>query len=264
MVILIVYWISDSTFLDWKNFFENALFINCQGHLWYLQQEMLCYLFAPILMLVVYIIKKNIQISNNFIGIGFIIIGLITNYYFSSISDFYLMGNGQPQFFRFGLFIIGIGFGYFIKKEKFFEIVQKSIMNILDIIEMIVLLLFVFSAANYLGMINHQYINYYIGWEKPLLCAFVIGILLVLLTINRKGMVSKFLSHPILVRFGKASFGIYIMHFFMLPFLGFSSELKNFFVALVFSMCLSLVSFEMFEEPLLNYYKSKKVKDTIL
>lgn len=93
------------------------------------------------------------------------------------------------------------------------------------------------------------------GWKLPIICSTLTGILIITILINENGIVSKILSNKILTIIGKISYGIYLIHYFMLPYVAFDSTIKNFFVIFIFSACLSYVSFVTIETYLNKVYK---------
>lgn len=55
VVYLAAHWLTDST----ESIAKHLLFLNCSGHLWFLQQEILFYLLAPFFMLLLALLKKK-------------------------------------------------------------------------------------------------------------------------------------------------------------------------------------------------------------
>lgn len=255
--LLAVYWLSDTIFETPSALLENMLFFNCRGHLWYIQQEMICYLLVPAVLGGIALLKKHLWISNAAIAVLLAALAPAAHLYFRNVSGFRPLGNGSAQMFRFGLFLAGMSAGYFCKALGVRRIRTKAAACAADLAELLLLLAAVFSSAYYLAKWNPALENYYVGWEHPMLAAAAAGVLLVLLAANSGGWTARLLAHPAAVRFGRASFGIYLTHYFLLTGVSLSSNLKNFCLTALLAACLSLVSYELLEEPLARWCRRR-------
>ncbi len=253
--LLLVYWLFDKVFVNPQQLLQNMFFVNCWGHLWFLQHEMLCYVLAPVLMLLIALVKKYLKVPDFGIGAGIFVLSIAVHYYFNYVSGFRLMGNGKPQPFRIGLFVLGIAFGYIYKSGILHTIKGRGLSLALDAISALIMAGVFVSAPRFLEKINPALKNYMVGWTLPWVCGFVGGILLLLLAVNPGGIISRLLSLKWFVRFGRASYGIYVLHFFMLSMITFSTSLKNFAAAALLSSCAAVVFYEWMEEPLAQYVK---------
>lgn len=260
LIVLVFYWISDTAFLDKKALVENLFFINSYGHLWYLQHEVVCYIVAPVIMIAIYLIKKSFQVKNWMIGAGLVVLGVVLSRYFFTTIHFCLLWNGEKRQLRLGLFIIGMGVGYLIKQLKSLIIKNKVLIYGMDLLEVLLMLtITVFTSEKFLSKISPAYVDYYIGWHRPITCTLICAALVFVLAINREGIVAKVLSMPLMVRFGKATFGIYLIHFFLIEFLH-VTPLKQFVFVTIISFCVALVLFEMVEQPLYEWVRKKITK----
>lgn len=245
VVYIAAHWLTDST----ESLVDHLLFINCSGHLWFLQQEVLFYVLAPLFMLILALLKKKGKFPNLLIA-ALLFVGAHYAQKYLKANVFYLMGNGKKQYFRLGIFLMGMAFGY-VQKSMSFSSIKNIVGKITaDIVGIILLAASVFSSAYFLAKFNPNLSQYYVGWTKPLWCAFGSGILLLLITWNKDGYLSRFFRLPFLVYIGKMSYVIYLVHFFMLPYAGFSSPKKMFCAIFAASLGLAAVWNEWFEKPL--------------
>ena len=245
LVILSVYWITDSS----ENLFGNLFFFNCQGHLWFLQQEVLFYFLAPFFMLILCVLKKKCHFTNFGIAVLLLIASYLSQKYLTD-QVFYLLGNGKRQNFRIGLFFAGMAFGYLYKWGKYSSIKTKLGKFTSDVICLLLILCSIFSASFFLAKWNSSLSTYQVGWNAPVLCAMAAGLFFFLILANPDGFVSRILKLPIFVSIGKVSYGIYLIHFFVIPYVPFSTSSKVFFAVFFISLGIGMILYEWIEKPL--------------
>lgn len=257
-VLLFFYWMLDTAIPEIKSLLENMFLYNTYGHLWFLQHEMVCYLVAPFIMLAIYFIRKKFNVKNSYIGIATIVIGMIFTKICLNTDWFCLLWNGEKRQLRLGLFIIGMGFGYIAKQIRNNVVENKK--TLLDCVEVFILLFIsILTSARVLGMIRPEWSGYYIGWYRPISLALVCGVLLLLLLINRNGFVAVLFSSKWMKRIGNATFGIYLIHFFMIDLLTLA-PMKEFVLVTIFSVLAAVALYENVEEPMYNFVKKKLKK----
>ena len=245
VVYLAAHWLTDST----ESLASHLLFLNCSGHLWFLQQEVLFYILAPLFMLILAFLKKKAKFPNLLLAVLLFIAAYFAQKYLRA-NVFYLMGNGQKQSFRLGIFLMGMAFGY-VQKSGLLPYIKSIPGKIAaDIGGVVLLIASVFSSAYFLAKFNPDLSAYYIGWIKPLHCAFGSGLLLLLLTQNKDGSLSRLFRLPFLVYVGQMSYVIYLVHFFMIPHVSFPSPTKLFCAVFAASLGVAAVWNEWFEKPL--------------
>ncbi len=260
LIVIFFYWVSNTAIADKTALINNLFFINTYGHLWYLQHEVVCYLVTPVIMLVIYLIKKKVRAKNWMIGTGLVVLGLLLSKYLFSTVNFCLLWNGEKRQLRLGLFVIGMGVGYLIKQLKDLEIKNKLLIFGLDLMEIVLMLtVTVFTSAAFLSKFNPEYADYYIGWHKPILCTLLCAVLVFVLAVNKGGLVARILGLPIMVRLGSATFGVYLLHFFLIEFLQ-VPPLKQFALVAVISICVALVLYELVEKPMYARIKNFTTK----
>ncbi len=245
LVLLSVYWVTGSS----ENLLGNLLFFNCQGHLWFLQQEVLFYFFAPFLVLLLFFLKKKCRLGNFCLGFLLLAASCLFQKYFTA-RVFYLMGNGKEQSFRIGLFLAGMAFAYFLKSWNIPCIKATAAKLAADLVCIAFIGFCVFSSAFFLQKIDPSLSSYYIGWNRPLLCAAGSGVFLVLILANPDGIVSRLLKLPVFVSIGRLSYGIYLIHFFLIPYAPFATPSKVFFAVFFVSLGVAMIIQKWIEEPL--------------
>ncbi|MDO4453901.1 MAG: acyltransferase [Eubacteriales bacterium] len=253
IILLSVYWITDFS----QGLAGNLLFTNCQGHLWFLQQEVFFYLLAPFLMLILFFLKKICKFKNLHLFFLLLAIAYLSQKYLT-VDVFYLMGNGKEQNFRLGLFLIGMAFGYLYKSEKCSSIKTWLGKASADFICLFLVCCSIFSSAFFLSRFNPELSSYYVGWNKPLLCAFGTGIFLFLILANKDGILSRLFRLPLLVSIGKSSYGIYLIHYFLIPYINFSTPVKNFTAVFFVSLGIGMILYVWIEQPIQRLLKKKR------
>lgn len=255
IILLLFYWISDTAVPDSTALLQNMFFVNTYGHLWYLQHEMVCYLAAPFIMGLIYIIKKKTGIHNGIAAAGLFAAGILSSRYFFTTANFCLLWNGEKRQLRLGLFIIGMSAGYLVKYLKGFTVRKKTVKYALDVVEILLMLtVSLFTSARFLSIFDEKYADYYIGWYKPITCTLICAALVLLLYVNSQGIVAKILGLPVAARFGHAVYGTYLIHFFLIEFIPLQ-PLKKFVLVTLASFAMAYVLYEWVEEPLYRRVK---------
>lgn len=259
MVVIFFYWISDTAMADKKALFDNLIFYNTYGHLWYLQHEVVCYLLAPFVIYIIYLVKSKCSKPgklNIYIGVLLFVCGIILSKYLFGTAHFCLLWNGEKRQLRFGLFVMGMGIGYVVKGLRNIAINNSALICAMDATEAVLMFLLSFgTSAAFLKRLNPALEEYYIGWYRPIFCTALSCMLVLLLAVNSKGIISRILKIKLFGRLGRASYGMYLIHFFLLEFLP-QQPAKRFAMAVFFSVTAAVWLYENIEEVL--YKRIKK------
>lgn len=123
-------------------FLKSAFLIEANGHLWYVQNQIVIYLFVPFFFLIALLMKRHMKIKkvNILCGLAFILLGFCLHWFFKDTSRFYLFGNGRKQYLRIGLFTIGFGFGYFAREMRNIVLSAPYQKHLADAVELLILL----------------------------------------------------------------------------------------------------------------------------
>ncbi|HBE91859.1 MAG TPA: hypothetical protein DDW55_04775 [Gammaproteobacteria bacterium] len=187
--------------------FRHLLFLQGNGHLWTIPQEMLFYLFLPIIMIANYLLFKGRAI---WIVAALAMLMLLSNLYIDkSIISLHSLNTSRPAFI--GIFICGILFSYLyhgilmgsnnriLRSDRF-----KTIVSITGIILLFGFILLptdaLFSPKTYLAL-------RYPGWF-----GIASGILIVLVLIAPGTLYDKLLSWLPLRAIGLVGFSFYLIH----------------------------------------------------
>lgn len=239
----------------------NMLFIRSKGHLWFLQQEVFFYLCAPFMILIIGLVKKLLSIVIKKGALNLIIFALLTgcvylSYYYLPLTGFFLKGNGGAQVPMLWLFLIGMSFAYLLKVLRVDMKASKSVASLFSTVgSMFVitcLVLTVVTSEQILSGIDSKYAGYFVGWEHQLICAyFAAAVLVVLCLLPESSLTKRFLGNRAFLLFGNASFSMYLIHGFLIPYFVGLSVYSQILVIGLISLCMALVIYKYIEAPLM-------------
>lgn len=252
-------------FEAFNNLFLNMAMIKVHGHLWFLQQEMFFYTVVPFLMIGLHILKETLQRIVKKDGYSYIIIAVILIiasficFHYNSPSVFYLLGNGGKQMFRIQQFLLGMGFGYIYKaiaesKNNFEKI--KWYQTLTGLYGFGFVIFCVCSSSVILALINDQYADYHIGWNKPMLCGVMTGIMIISLLTGGESLFQRFWSNRVFAFLGRISFPVYIMHWYFIPIFGQQTAIKNFMLLYIVTNAIAVGIHFLVEQPAMVFAKS--------
>lgn len=147
IVILSVFFIDGNTnnIKSVSDLIKNMLFIECDGHLWYLQQEMFFYLITPLLIRICCFVSSKFKIKDKYMFIILFISSILLNVFLTeNVVHFY--SNGQNQKIRIGIFLLGFAFGYLYNYLSNIKIELNNCRKyIMDIVSFVIILASIFS-----------------------------------------------------------------------------------------------------------------------
>lgn len=247
--------------------FQNMIFTNCTGHLWFLQQEMLMYLILPLLMLLLTGIKLMVRCKyNDLVCVAVLLIITFLTWKYLTVNVFSLRANNGNGVFRIWQFTVGMAAAYVYRAYKISNLQwnkHRSVRMIFDVLALLLLLGCVLSSNSVLSRFDERFAKYYIGWQLPLWCSSLTGILILLLLLNPTGFLSKLLGNKVFVFLGKISFGIYLIHFFLIPYVSLGSAYKNFICIYGVSTCIAYALHILIEKPFTVFAKTKSLKQLL-
>jgi peptidoglycan/LPS O-acetylase OafA/YrhL len=264
-ILISVKWLTGNKFFESKTvLLQNMIFTDCYGHLWFLQQEMVMYLILPFLMILMAVIKSFIPRKYNDAACVIVLLFITQlTWKFLTPDIFYLRGNGTKMAFRIWQFTVGMAAAYlyriYVKSGSQWD-KHRGVRIGLDILASLLLIGCVLSSSSVLGRIDKQLVGFYVGWRFPLWCSSLAGVLILCLLVNPTGFVAKLLSNKILVVLGRISFGIYLVHFFFLPYVSLGSKYKSFVFIYAISACVAYVLHIFIEKPCGIFAKTKSIK----
>ena len=234
-------------------------FTNCTGHLWFLQQEMLMLLLTGI--------KLMVRCKyNDLVCVAVLLIITFLTWKYLTVSVFSLRANNGNGVFRIWQFTVGMAAAYVYRAYKISNLQwnkHRSVRMIFDVLALLLLLGCVLSSNSVLSRFDERFAKYYIGWQLPLWCSSLTGILILLLLLNPTGFLSKLLGNKVFVFLGKISFGIYLIHFFLIPYVSLGSAYKNFICIYGVSTCIAYALHILIEKPFTVFAKTKSLKQLL-
>lgn len=251
--------------LDFRDFetenslFLNMFFIKSKGHLWFLQQEVFFYICAPLLILIIALLKKLIgQLIKNKAYVNLMIfvilnISVYFTYTFIPLTGFLLHGNGGAQPPLIWLFLIGMSFAYLLKaiRETWAETVVATMRIVGSVYVVICLLLTIISSEQIISVWNPGLTGYFVGWENQILVTYLAsGMLLVLSLLPQESLIIRIMGNRLFTAIGNASFSMYLLHFFMISYFAELSVYSRLLVVYFITLCMALIIYEYFEKPL--------------
>lgn len=246
-----------SDFSTEKSLVLNLLFIKVYGHLWFMQQMMLMYIIAPLFIICLEIPRRGIFKNNHVVGCSVNFIVLITlavleKQYFTE-EIFMLSGEGSHKQFQIWMFFIGIAVGYLCLMCKRVKIYS----NINDIF----FILFVaVSTITTIPILTEKGGDFITAFHGEVLRSILAGICIFLFFTCKKSLLGVIGNMKLFKFLADSSFGIYLIHFFLLGYFNDYQGAQYFLVVLGASTGLAILMHALFEIPVekLIFYLLKK------
>lgn len=244
----------------------NMLLVEPWGHLWYLQNIMLMYAAVPLIMVIGYLIKNKFFKGNNSVGycLSFAaMLGLA-----AIICRAFVLPNLviYQRNFQIHQFLIGFSAAYIYKavilyrKNKNAERPSFGMRALYSVVSVVTSVFFIVSSNVIICRINSDWQSFFIGWKMPMTTALVSAALLLSLVLNERGIIGRIYSFPLFRFIGQMSFGIYLIHYFLLAVTGVSNRYKTFAVVFVVSLGGALLLHLFTEKPFAQAWKRRSIK----
>lgn len=244
----------------------NMLLVEPWGHLWYLQSIMLMYAAVPPIMAIGYLIKKRFFKGNNNIGycLSFAAaVGLA-----AIICRLFVMPNLVIYYKNFQIhqFLIGFSAAYIYKavilyrRNKNAERPPFGMRLLYSVVSAVISVFFIVSANVIICRINFDWRWFFIGWDLPMTTALLSAALLLSLVLNERGIIGRIYSFPLFGFIGQMSFGIYLIHYFLLAVTGVADRYKTFAAVFVVSLGGALLLYLFTEKPFTRAWKRRSIK----
>lgn len=264
VIIVSVYLFSNLFITNRTQFIRCMLLLEGFEHLWYLQHQIVLYIFVPFVMLGMHLVKKVWRFGCADAVCALILFVAAWKGRRIIPGQIVLYGNGQMIPLNFELFTIGMAFGYLYNAFGKVEGITLTDRRMIRIIcECVVLGFIVFcigSSAQVLGILSPQYQEYLIGWRRPKLCAVLSCLAIFALLLHPKGICSKFFGFKPIAFIGRISFGIYLIHMFLIHCIYVGSKIQEFFAVYLLSICVAYVLHEIVEKPSVIFAKTKSLR----
>lgn len=202
--ILVVYVINGYFDLAFRHF----LFLEGDGHLWVVPQEILFYLIVPVIFFINYLLlKRHVRLQI----LCILSLGICVNIFLTSdVFSLYGMANQKLRLY-FGVFLFGVGISYF--HEYIVQYVKNSpgsipiIQKISSIAGIVLLFILVFTSTTRLYGGTTVYAHNYFG-----IYGAVAALLVLSITLDNKSFLNTFFSWTPLQSIGVVSFSFYLFH----------------------------------------------------
>lgn len=259
VVIGFVYGLSRGFFSDKIHFLKNMLFMDAYSHLWFLQQEMYMYFCMPFIFILLAVIKRIFKVKYNDLlcAVLLFVMAFLANKYLT-MKILYLQG-----VFRIGQFMIGLAFGYLYKvyRKSSIDISKYKAVKILCELVVFGFLVFtVISSEQILSLYDPAYQEYYIGWNRPMLCTVLTGLAIFALLVHAKGICARILGCKPIAYIGQISFIVYLIHMFLIYYLKFGTSVRDFLGVYAVSICIAAMLHTIVEKPSIILAKTLSMK----
>ena len=239
--------------------FRHLLFLQGNGHLWTIPQEMLFYLFLPFIMMANYLIFRGRAI---WIVAALAVIMVMSNIYLDkSVISMYGGNFTRPAFV--GIFICGILFSYLyhgvIAKSTSQIFQSKKIKSMASTAGIILLICFVMLGTDTLFEPKTYLAHSHPGWF-----GFAAGMMILLVLMAPRTLYDQLLSWLPLRALGLVGFSFYLLHPIVISmvkgiqdyYFGYRMDIvPQFFVVMIITYFFAAFTYSYIERPFLKLAK---------
>lgn len=244
-----------------SNAFRHLLFLQGDGHLWTIPQEMLFYLFLPFIMIFNYLVFRGRALP---VVIALSIIMVLSNMYLDKDIISMFGGNHvRPAFV--GIFICGIMFSYLyhgvVLNNSSLPVLSSTTKRVISIAGIALIIGFVVLPTDNLYDSKIYYAHIYPGWF-----GFAAGMMILLVLIAPGTLYDKILSWLPLRAMGLVGFSFYLLHPHIITlvkgmqdyYIGYRvGAFPQLLIVLVITYFLSAFTYSYIERPFLKLAKKK-------
>jgi peptidoglycan/LPS O-acetylase OafA/YrhL len=236
---------------EWSWLYRHLAFVRADGHFWSIPQEELFYLLLPLLTGTLYFLQRPLRLPR-LLSAGLLMIAIVTGFPF-----FALNGNGKTVPFYINVFILGFFLAHLLDSSVARSVLASDrFAPIANVMGVVCLLLILFTADAHRSFFERFNIaTVPLGWRFPTVSAILCSILL--LTALKKGSwVHRLFSRRTPRILGVLSFGLYLVHPFVMSFLvgtlPLSEGLPLFAATLLTSTAVALLLERLVERPCMS------------
>lgn len=251
-------------FGSWESVFRHLTFQECGIHFWYLQQEVVMYLFVPPIFLVLALLHRLFR-GKWQVQWLYIALLLLAAWYCKLYPLFTLPGNGQQQPFRIYLFLMGMATGYFcrlvrLREWKLTKMAKNTLAVIGNLWMLAAFLITLLSSPQFLIYFGIDMRETYYSVQMDIPFGIVAMLWIIAAVLCRRGPVAVFFGNPVFVHLSERSYGIYLFHFLLRLSLGVADGVMMFLLDTFMSICVAEVLYALIEKPLGDFGKHLSVK----
>jgi peptidoglycan/LPS O-acetylase OafA/YrhL len=238
---------------------RHLLFLQGDGHLWTIPQEMLFYLFLPVIMMANYVFFRGRAV---WIVAALAVIMVLANVYLDkSVMSLYGLNMNKPAFV--GIFICGILFSYLyhgVLIHSNHPLLKSGAFRWLASVTGLVLLVGFFLLPT--DALFHP--RTYLAIRHPGWFGLAAGVLIVLALLSPRTLYARLLSWTPLRALGIVGFSFYLLHPIVISlvkgmqdyYLGYRmNSVGQLFVVLIITYCLAAFTYSYIEHPFLKRAK---------
>lgn len=260
----VVYFIAGCWFDDIWAFLKCCFFIDSYRHLWFLQNTMVFYLLTPIVMILLYILRRIV--SRAFKGgvfqelaacSVFLLILAVLWAKFGTVDRVFVLKQGHRCQIHFNQYLLGMCTGYIYKcwniaqkeHQEFLNGKRNGLLGKMFAGFPIFLLLFTVLSSIRVIRLFRKGSSFLIGHDCPMLCT-ALGCLCVLSLLICRGTIAERIYNSLPLRYiGKVSFSLYILHLYFVEQINYADKYRTFIGVFVLSMAAAAVSYCVIEKP---------------
>lgn len=263
VTLAMVYFLTTGYFSDWRAVVKCALFIDCPGHFWFLQQVMFFYLCTPILNLFLYGVDRlatRAHLSGHLACALVLIVLTWLSKRYLTVGRMYLYGNGGKQVIRFFQFLPGMATGFvykWIKARRWDEAVPTALNALLSVYP-ILFMLFCILSSNHVIRLVWPESGLLIGWDRPILCSGLACVCVLCFLLAPQSISSKLYASLVLRYVGKVSFPTFIIHWYLLGVFHKAYAAFDFIAVASLTVGAATLANAVIEEPCAILYRTKK------
>ncbi len=245
---------------------KHMTFTEVGVHFWFLQQEIVMYLFAPIILCGLALIGKLFRDKTDLKEIVFIILLLVAAAWAKLSPVIYLNGNGEQMVFRIYIFLMGMAVAYFCRiiKRKNWNLTESASRGLTVLGNLVILGTFLFTLAStpvVLGNLGLVDFPPNFVFEHDIIYSVNGMIWIAAAVLCQKGWIARFFGNGVFVRLSERSYGIYLFHFLLMLGLGNCPEgIHLFLLCLFLSWLIAEFMYAVVEKPLGDFGRHLSVK----
>lgn len=245
---------------------KHMAFYEVGVHFWFLQQEIVMYLFAPLILLGLALIGKIFREKKDLKEIIYILLLLAAAVWAKRSPVIYLNGNGQNMVFRIYIFLMGMAVAYFCRiiKRRDWHLTAASSRGLTILGNLLILGCVLFTIVSTPVVLTNLGIMDFppnFVFEHDIRYSVNGMIWIAAAVLCQKGWIAKFFGNGVFVRISGKSYGIYLFHFLLMLGLGNCPEgIHLFLLDFFLSWLIAEFMYAVVEKPLGDFGRHLSAK----
>ena len=247
----------------WHEVIKNALFLDVEGHFWFLQQEMFFSLCLPLIMAVLWGCRRLARracLSEHLTCAVVVLVLALISKRFLTAEVFSLRGNNQAQVVRFFQFLPGMATAYVYKSIRAYQKrrpLPGLVLGLCSVYPLAFLAFCICSSQQVLQLFWPEMV-FLVGWSWPSLCSWLTCLCVLSLLLAGQSPSAKAYSSLLLRGIGKISFPLYVIHWFLIGTCPYEQQPARLTAVLTMSAGAALLAHLLVEKPANLWWHSKK------